>query len=301
LFYQIVVFILLLAAGFFICREFWKIPRASMKKNLRNLRTAKEKPGKRLLNRLVMPLVKPVARLIRLDPVQEARMFSMLRRGGLALTPQEYQARALICAAFTLLLLIPLLFIGATSLTPIIVIFAVVVYFHFTSDLKDQLKAKKKRIETEMPSFIRSILYKLDDMREGSQKTAVQADLVQIFEDYLRVASDVFYDDISILVLEMKSISIEAALRNFNARLGLTDISFLVNALIGLHRGERQGDALAYLARDMDVKAREAFKTKLNTLPHRVKIASIPLVAVTLATLLYVIGSHMTRSMGSLF
>jgi hypothetical protein len=248
-----------------------------------------------------MPLVKPVARLIRLDPIQEARVLSMLRRGGLALTPQEYQARALICAAFTLLLLIPLLLIGATSLTPIIVIFAVVVYFHFTSDLKDQLKAKKKRIEMEMPSFIRSILYKLDDMREGNQKTVVQADLVQIFEDYLRVASEVFYDDISILVLEMKSISIEAALRNFNARLGLADISFLVNALIGLHRGERQGDSLAYLARDMDIKAREALKTKLNLLPRRVKIASIPLVAVTLATLLYVIGSHMTRSMGSLF
>jgi hypothetical protein len=113
-----------------------------------------------------------------------------------ALTPQEYQARALICAAFTLLLLIPLLLIGAASLTPIIVIFAVVVYFHFTSDLKDQLKAKKKRIEMEMPSFIRSILYKLDDMRGDSQKAVVQADLVQIFEDYLRVASDVFYDDI---------------------------------------------------------------------------------------------------------
>ena len=94
MFYQIVVFILLLAAGFFLCRELWQIPRASMKKNLRNLQTQKEKPGKRLLNRLVMPLVKPVARLIRLDPVQEARMLSMLRRGGLALTPQEYQARA---------------------------------------------------------------------------------------------------------------------------------------------------------------------------------------------------------------
>ncbi len=58
---------------------------------------------------------------------------------------------------------------------------------------------------------------------------------------------------------------------------------------------------MAYLARDMDLKAREALKTKLNLLPRRVKIASIPLVAVTLATLLYVIGSHLIRSMGGLF
>jgi hypothetical protein len=40
----------------------------------------------------------------------------------------------------------------------------------------------------------------------------------------------------------------------------------------------------------MDIKAREALKTKLNLLPRRVKIASIPLVAETLATLLYVIA-----------
>jgi flagellar protein FlaJ len=58
---------------------------------------------------------------------------------------------------------------------------------------------------------------------------------------------------------------------------------------------------LAYLARDMDIKAKEALKKKLNKLPRKVKIASIPLVAVTLATLLYVIGSHLIRSMGGLF
>ena len=127
MFYQIVVFILLLAAGFFICRELWKIPRASMKKNLRNLRIRKEKPGKRLLNRLVMPLVKPVARLIRLDPVQEARTFSMLRRGGLALTPQEYQARALLRRLYPVAL-IPLLLIGRQA-SPRSLSFAVVVYF----------------------------------------------------------------------------------------------------------------------------------------------------------------------------
>lgn len=300
MFYQVIVFILLTLAGFLICKELLKIPQVSMKKNLKNLQPEKEKPGKRLIDRFVMPLVRPVSRLIRLDPVQEARMASMLRRGGLDLTPKEYQARALICAAFTLPLLIPLLLIGATNVAPVILIFAVVVYFHFTSDLKDQLKAKKNRIEMEMPNFIRSILYKLDDIRGGNQ-TVVQVDLIHIFEDYLRVASDVFYSDISILVMEMKAKDIETALRSFNARLGLTDISFLTNALIGLHRGEHQGEALAYLARDMDIKAREALKTKLNKLPGRVKIASIPLVAVTLATLLYVIGSHMTKAMGGLF
>lgn len=301
MFYQIIIFILLTAAGFLICRQLLKIPKLSMKRNIKNLQTEKEKPGKRLLNRFVMPLVKPVSRFIPIDPINEARMASMLRRGGLELTPKEYYARAILCASLTLLLMPLLIAIGADNLAPIVLIFAVVVYFHFMTDLKDQMKEKKRRIEMELPGFVRSILYRLEDSKDSSNRAVVQVDLIEIFEDYLKVASDVFRNDISILVMEMKSQNIETALRIFNERLGLTDVSFLVNALIGLHRGEHQGEALSYLARDMDIKAKEALKKKLNNLPRRVKIASIPLVAVTLACLLYVIGTHLIRSMGGLF
>ncbi|AOT72980.1 hypothetical protein Gferi_03745 [Geosporobacter ferrireducens] len=169
------------------------------------------------------------------------------------------------------------------------------------TDLKDRMKEKKKRIEMELPGFVRSILYRLEDNRHDGSRLVVQVDLIQIFEDYLKVVSDAFREDVAILVMEMKAKDIETALRSFNERLGITDVSFLVNALIGLHRGEHQGEALSYLARDMDIKAKEAMKKKLDTLPRRVKIASIPLVAITIVSLLYVIGSHLIRSMGGLF
>jgi hypothetical protein len=163
------------------------------------------------------------------------------------------------------------------------------------------MKEKKKRIDAELPGFVRSILYRLEDSRQNGSRTVVQADLIQIFEDYLKVASDAFREDVAILVTEMKAKNIEAALRSFNQRLGLIEVSFLVNALIGLHRGEHQGEALSYLARDMDIKAKEALRKRLDSLPRRVKIASIPLVAITVVSLFYVIGSHLIRSMGGLF
>lgn len=301
MFYQVIIFILLTAAGFLLCRQLLKIPKRSMKKNIKNLQVERETPGKRLLNRFIMPLARPVSRLIPLDPMKEARMASMLRRGGLELTPKEYQARAILCALFVLPLALLFVIIGAPNLVPLILIFALLIYRHFTTDLKDQLKEKKKRIEMELPGFVRSILYRLEDNRHDGSRIIVQVDLIQIFEDYLRVASEAFREDVAILIVEMKAKDIETALRNFNERLGLTDVSFLVNALIGLYRGEHQGEALAYLARDMDVKAKEALRKKLNNLPRRIKIASIPLVGVTLASLLYVIGSHLIRSMGGLF
>lgn len=301
MFYQIIVFVLLTTAGILICRKILKIPKLSMKKNIKNLQVQKEDAGARLLNKFVMPLVKPVSRFIRIAPENEVKMASMLKRGGLTLTPKEYYARAIICAVFTLPFSILLLVIGAANIAPVTLIFTVIVYFHFMTDLKDKLKEKKALIEIELPSFVRSILYKLDDMKGNSEKTVVQVDLIQIFEDYLKVSSEVFYYDIAVLILEMKAKDIETALRNFNERIGLVEVSFLVNALIGLYRGEHQGEALMYLAKDMDIKAKEALRKNLGKLPGKIKIASIPLVVVTLASLLYVIGSHLIKSVGGLF
>lgn len=298
---MMVVFVLLTTAGFLICRHILKIPRLSMKKNLQNLQIQKETAGARLLKTLVLPVVKPVACFIRIGPEKEAKMAAMLRRGRLALTPREYYARAVICAVFTLPLSVLLLVIGAIKVVPVTLIFSVIVYFHFMTDLKDKLKEKKSLIELELPGFVRSILYKLEDMRGDSEKKVVQVDLIQIFEDYLKVSSEVFYYDIAVLIMEMKAKDIETALRNFNERVGLAEVSFLVNALIGLYRGEHQGEALMYLAKDMDIKAKEALRKNLNRLPGKIKLASVPLVAVTLATLLYVIGSHLVKSMGGLF
>lgn len=301
MFYRIVLFILLTAAGILICRQLLKIPKLSMKKNLKHLQAEKEAAGSRMLSRVIMPVARPISRFIPIDPVKEARMASMLRRGGQELTPKEYYARAILCASFTLPLALVFLIMGAVKLAPIILLLALVVYRHFMTDLKDQLKEKKNRIEIELPGFVRSILYRLEDNRHDGSRMVVQVDLIQIFEDYLKVASDAFREDVAILVMEMKAKDIEAALRNFNERLGITEVSFLVNALIGLHRGEHQGEALSYLARDMDIKAKEALKKKLDNLPRRVKIASIPLVAITIISLFYVIGSHLIRSMGGLF
>ncbi len=203
--YQAILFILLTTAGFLLCRQLLKIPKLSMRKNVKNLQAEKEKPGKQLLDRFIMPFVRPVSKIIPLDPVKEARMAAMLRRGGLELTPKEYQARAILCALCTLPLALLFLAIGAPNLAPLVLLFALLLYRHFTTDLKDAMKEKKRRIEAELPGFIRSILYRLEDNKHDGSRITVQADLIEIFEDYLRVASQAFYGDVAILIVDMKA------------------------------------------------------------------------------------------------
>jgi hypothetical protein len=226
----------------------------------------------------------------------------MLRRGGLDLTPKEYYARAIVSATLTLLLSLLILVVGVRQLLPVTLAFSIIVYFHFMTDLNDKLKEKREKIELGLPGFIRSILYKLDDVNtDKSGSNVVQVDLIQIFEDYLKVANTVFYYDIAVLIMEMKSKDIETALRHFSERIGIAEVSFLTNALIGLNRGEHQGETLSALARDMDIKARENIKKVLLKRPGMVRLASIPLVIVAVITLLYVIVTHLFQSVGGLF
>ncbi len=279
-----------------------KIPPAKIRRNLNKAVFIKEKSGAKLYNQVVMPLMKPIAVLVRLPAQKESETASMLKRGGLDFTPKEYYARAIVIAALTLPISILMVVIGVNQLLPVTLAVTVIVYFHFLTDLNDKLKAKKDQIEMGLPGFVRSILYKLDDVNaDKGGNNVVQVDLIQIFEDYLKVANPVFHYDVAVLIMEMKSKDIEAALRNFNERIGLPEVSFLSNALIGLNRGEHQGETLSSLARDMDIKARENIRKVLLKRPGRVRLASIPLVIVTIITLLYVIVSHLFQSVGGLF
>lgn len=300
--YLLILFILIYAGVFQIVLYVLKVPPAKVRKNLDKAVFIKEKTNLKLYHAVVMPLMKPVSTLVKLPTQKEIETASMLKRGGLNLSPKEYYARAIVSAGLTLPISFLIVVVGVNQLLPVTLAFSVIVYFHFLTDLNDKLKLKKDQIEMGLPGFVRSILYKLDDVSaDKGGNSMVQVDLIQIFEDYLRVANPVFHYDVAVLIMEMKSKDIEAALRNFSERIGLPEVSFLSNALIGLNRGEHQGETLLALARDMDVKARENIRKVLLKRPGQVRMASIPLVIVSIATLLYVIVSHLFLSVGGLF
>lgn len=237
----------------------------------------------RWMNGLLMSLARLLAPLICLTAEKEMVMSGKLARADITLTPEEYYARAIVVGVLSLLLIPLFIVIGLPILIPIGVAISGVLVYHFMTGYQDKLKEKKKEIELGLPGFIRSILYKL------SETGTVSADLIRIFEDYMKVADPIFRYDVSVLVMEMKTKSIESALRNFNVRLGIVEVSFLCNALLGITRGEHQENALAVLAKDMDLKARENIKRELEKRPGKVTVATLPLVAVGGITLLYVV------------
>lgn len=297
---KMILFSALFLTFYFFWLGLFRVPSAQSAKNLKLQTVRKQTLPEHFLRVIVTPLMKPVSLFIKLSPENEASMTQMLQRGGLNLTPSEYYARAIVCSALSLLLSPMMAIAGLGILVPVTMVLSVVIFFHFITDIKDVLKMKREQIELALPGFIRSVVYKLDITGREDEGAVVQADIISIFEDYLRVASDVFRYDIAVLITEMKSMDIQSALRSFADRVGLAEVNYLVSALIGLERGEQQRNALSSLAKDMNIKARENIRKQLAKRPGKVRMASIPLVVIAMGALLYVVVTHLFMSMGGL-
>lgn len=260
-----------------------KEPPRGVNKALDHALALKKGFKEKMVDEILMPLARRFSVFIKMEGKRELELKSQLARAGFDMTPKEYYSRAIAATLLSLLLLPCLYIVGLAVFIPIGVCVSGVVSYHFLTCCQDVLKKKKHKIEKGLPGFIRAILFKLNEQK------GVAPDLIGIFETYLQVADPVFEYDVSILLVEMKSKNIETALRNFNNRVRIVEVSFLCNALIGVTRGESQANALETLAKDMDLRARENIRRELEKRPGKITMATLPLVGVATVTLLYVI------------
>jgi len=250
-----------------------------------------------LRDSLISPLAALCEPLIMLDESKESKISASLERAGIKDPPKMYYAKALVTSL--LLCPLPLIFylFGMTLFVVTSMLLVIALFFYMTGSYKAVLKKKRLTLERVLPSFIRAVLYKLNERSAG----IVKADLISIFESYLVVAHPVFTYDISVLIMEMKSKDTETALRNFNGRLGIPEVGFLCNALIGITRGEHQNDVLSNLAHEIDIKSKETIRRELEKRPGKVFRACIPLIAVSFIAIGYTLISALITGFSGMF
>lgn len=250
----------------------------------------------RIFDSIVKPPSLIIEPFIKFSSKREALLLSELKRADFNVLPSQYYAESIAWS----LLLIPFALIFAYLQNKLLMFFCIIaiplVFYILTHKHLEVLKKKKEEIELVLPSFIRSILYKLSDDSSG----VVKADLISIFSAYLKVCPEAFLYDISQLVFDLKTKDVESSLRAFNTRLGIPEVSYLVNALIGLHRGEHQTDVFASLAKDMSVKNKNNIKRELDKRPRKVVLACIPLFILAFIAIGYVLVSSLLQGFSSL-
>ena len=290
------IFILLAIGGYSVVAAVVRLPPKAVGVNLQKMYINRLPFFKRLEHGILAPFIKPISKLIPLSERSQAFLEADLARAGIPYSPSEYYARAIVLSVLSLPLPFLTWMAGITFAIPVTIAMPLLLFRKFSVEHKDVLNKKRRAIELALPHFVRSVLYRLDNS-DGT----VQVDVVAIFEDYIKISVPALEYDIKLLVTEMKAGGVTKGLHNFEHRLNMPEIGFLVRAAIGIYNGQPQASALAALSRDIDVRARENLKRELDKQPGKIKRATIPLVAVGIAALVYVLAYHLWVSSSGLF
>ena len=288
------------ATFYWLLNTLLRIPSRKATQTFRSSIVVKKTLPDTLYDALVKPFQEPVANLLPVSPATALQLQAELKQVGINMTAKEYYAKAVILAIYS----IPLTFVAPSiGLSTVwVVIFATtpfVLLRHFATEHTEKLKEKKRRINLLLPSFVRSILYSLAEKPEDEGGGTVgQVDLIRIFSNYRTVAPEVISYDISLLITEMQSISVEIGLRRFGERLRMPVVTYLCEILIGLSKGQPQAAPLEILARDIDVQYREARREELLRRPGEMIRALIPVAVVFICLLLYIVGTDMIGTVG---
>lgn len=288
--------ITLINSAFLFVNVVEKIPPKKNQQVLKELRSKRDLI-QWLMQDIVLPLANLIKPFIKLSEKDETILDMNLKRAGIEEDAKLYYAKAIASALITIPLVFLFLLIGSKFFAIIASVLAIAIFVNGLERYKIVLEKKKGEIERAIPSFIRSILYKL---ASDDESTKVKANLVEIFESYLSVCPKVFVYDISVLIYDLKTTDNETALREFNKRLGIVEVSYLVNALIGIIRGERQNDVLKDLAKEMSIKNRQAIQRELEKRPAKVFRACIPLFVIAFVAIIYVLVSALADGFSTL-
>lgn len=284
------LFGLFLALGlFFLAASLLHLPTIGAAKAM--LGTAKqERKGAKTLETCFMILAVRLSHYIRMDEYKKSRMGNVLKASGMNLTPEVYQAYALVKAGTVLLAVIPCAIL-MPLLVPVVVVLALLLYFKEGQKADEKLKAKREEIEGELPMMVATI----------EQELKASRNVIGMLERFKGNAGPALTGELDILLADMRSSNYEAALTRFEARLNSPMLSDVVRGLIGVLRGDDSSVYFQMLAHDFKQIELQRLKAQAQKIPPKIRVFSFVMLACFLLTYLAIICYVALESLGGMF
>lgn len=284
------LFGLFLALGlFFLAASLLHLPTIGAAKAM--LGTAKqERKGAKTLETCFMILAVRLSHYIRMDEYKKSRMGNVLKASGMNLTPEVYQAYALVKAGTVLLAVIPCAIL-MPLLVPVVVVLALLLYFKEGQKADEKLKAKREEIEWELPRMVATI----------EQELKASRNVIGMLERFKGNAGPALTGELDILLADMRSSNYEAALTRFEARLNSPMLSDVVRGLIGVLRGDDSSVYFQMLAHDFKQIELQRLKAQAQKIPPKIRVFSFVMLVCFLLTYLAIICYVALESLGGMF
>lgn len=231
-----------------------------------------------------------LSRHIKLNDYKKMQLQTDLRSAGIQLSPEMHIANAIVKSVLIGAMVIPVAFIFPL-LCPVVLVLAVLIYLKSAKGVADKIKAKRKKIEHELPRFVSHIEKTLKHNR----------DVLYILDGYMKNAGKEMGGELEITVADMRSGNYEAALTRLEARVGSTMLSDVTRGLIGVLRGDDTDAYWTNLAIKFSDYQRTLFKAEAAKVPAKVKRLSMCLLICFMLMYVLVIGMQIIVSLGGLF
>lgn len=261
--FAVIAGILVSIGAYTLAQQILWLPRSSSLYAIRRL-SGNKRSLNDLLDKILTPFADWLSRILPMSDYKHKLLQADLERLELEITPHQYFGKSI--AQSLLMSIIGLAFVplGVPLLSLLTMVAALLAYFRSTQSIRQKVSKLNKEIEAELPRMVESLIYSLQDNR----------DLINFFEHYRKVSGQALAKELDRLILLMKIGNHELALRQFEARLAIPQLSALVSILCGVHQGVDQKTSLLILEQDIRTKQRETMRREMEKRPGRIKAAS---------------------------
>ena len=155
---------------FFVLADVYRIPYFKTSKAVESL-SKKQKDKTSGLNLFLSGIAEKIAKHLKLNEFKRAQLEADLKTAQMDITPEMFKANAIVKAGIIGVFAIPVAFIFPLFV-PVVLFLAVFLYRMETKSVSKRIRAKRERIEYELPRLVsniektlahnRDVLYMLD-------------------------------------------------------------------------------------------------------------------------------------------
>lgn len=286
---QAIVGVLCAIGLYFVLADVYKIPYYKTSKAVESL-SKKQKEKKSSLDIWLSGLAEWLSKHLKLNEFKRAQLEADLKTAQMDITPEMFKANCIVKACLIGVFTIPVGFIFPL-LVPVVLFLAVFLYRMESKSVGKRIRAKREKIEYELPRLVSNI-----------EKTlAHNRDVLYMLESYAPNAGPELKHELDITVADMKSGNYEGAITRLESRVGSSMMSDVCRGLIGILRGDDNRMYWATLALKFNDTARQQLRLRAQKVPRKVKRLSMCLLICFMLIYVVVILEQIMSSIGVLF
>ena len=286
---QAIVGVLCAIGLYYVLADVYKIPYYKTSKAVESL-SKRQKEKKSSLDIWLSGLAEWLSKHLKLNEFKRAQLEADLKTAQMDITPEMFKANCIVKACPIGVFAIPVAFIFPL-LVPVVLFLAVFLYRMESKSVGKRIRAKREKIEYELPRLVSNI-----------EKTlAHNRDVLYMLESYAPNAGPELKHELDITVADMKSGNYEGAITRLESRVGSSMMSDVCRGLISILRGDDNRMYWATLALKFNDTARQQLRLRAQKVPKKVKRLSMCLLICFMLIYVVVILEQIMSSIGVLF